>query len=179
MSRVKLNYQQLSVQTQPDLVSELKRGLNSTDQAGQPLVYEYDLRDRLLRVLVVWDKWQSLFLESRTAVILAAYHDQPDQEVALASGLTMPEAAMAGFLPFRIIAALRRNDRFTQQECWRVMVEMGASELFEDEPRLYFATRTEAEKTIAELSRQLPGSEEIWQIIRDVGGIAQDDPELC
>jgi hypothetical protein len=91
----------------------------------------------------------------------------------------MPEAAMAGFLPFRIIAALRRNDRFTQQECWRVMVEMGASELFEDEPRLYFATRTEAEKTIAELSRQLPGSEEIWQIIRDVGGIAQDDPELC
>jgi hypothetical protein len=175
MPRIKLNYQQSVAKTQPNLVSELKHCLEATHPVGQPLIYEYELQHQVLRVLVIWDKWRSFPLEHRTTIILAAYQDQPDQEVALASGLTIPEAVMAGFLPFRIIAALRKGDRLSHQDCWNAMLKLGASQLFEDEPRLYFATRNEAENMIETLSQQLPGSEELWQIIQDTGSIVQED----
>jgi hypothetical protein len=179
MPRIKLNYQQSVAKTQPNLVLELKHCLEATRSVGQPLVYEYELQHQLVRVLVIWDKWRSSSLENRTAIILAAYQDQADQEVALASGLTIPEAVIAGFLPFRIIAALRKGDSLGHEDCWKVMLKLGASQLFEDEPRLYFATRKEAEKMIEALSQQLPGSEEIWQIIQEAGSMAQEDIYSC
>jgi hypothetical protein len=174
MPKVKLNQQRTKRQKYPELIEELQSCLVSENTMGQPLIYEYEFRNGLLRVLVVWDKWKMLSLESRTGIILAAYQEE-HQDIALASGLTMLEAVTAGFLSFRIIPALRSRDPITLQDCWKAMKAVGASELFGDEPRLYFATRQEAEKGVATLKMSLPKSREVWQIIQESAGLAQND----
>ncbi|MEB3164076.1 MAG: hypothetical protein VKK80_12665 [Prochlorothrix sp.] len=175
MPKVKLSYHNPTPQAKTDLIDALGRCLSSEETMGQPLVYEYDLQNGSLRVLVIWDRWQKLALEDRTKVILTAYREQAGPRVALASGLTVLEAVMAGFLSFRIIPAVRRRDKVNLERCWEGMKEFGASVLFEDEPRLYFATREEAERGIEVLCRMIPKSEEVWQVIQEAGGLAHRD----
>lgn len=156
-----------------DLVDKLADELKNNHESGQPMIDERVFPSKKLRVTVIWDDWDRLSLEDRTAVILEAYEQAEDREyrskIALASGLTMPEAYAAGFLPCSITAALRRNDPVTLEECHRAMIDEGASLLFErDRPQLRFATMEEAEASKKRLIQQLPGSEEVWQISREV-----------
>jgi hypothetical protein len=93
------------------LAAELRDGAR---QFGQPMIYEQDYPSGMVRVLVVWDEWADDPLEDRSAVILKAYEaiDGPgaSEKIALASGLTVPEATAAGMLPYQIITAIRKGD---------------------------------------------------------------------
>jgi hypothetical protein len=170
MPRIQLDYPKPLKKINRQLVEKLSSYLTQNDYTSiyQPLIYEYKLQKSLLRVIVIWDEWKILSLEERTAIILAAYSDYEAQNIALASGLTVPEGVMAGFLPFRVIPALRKTDQINQEHCWEIMTMMNASILFEEnEPHLYFATKEESEKFIEMIERQYPETQEVWSIVRE------------
>jgi hypothetical protein len=112
----------------------------------------------------------------RSATILSAYRSAEGEEycrrIALATGLTVPEARASGMLPFQIIPALRPGDPVTEQECRDAMIAEGASTLWgTDMPRLFLATQEEAEACVARLAGRLPGSGPIWVISQEVGQV--------
>jgi hypothetical protein len=155
------------------LAAELKRG----GEYGQPLIYERQFRTGKASVTVIWDAWDGLPLQERTATILRAYElaegAESQDRVALASGLTVPEAHAAGMLPYQIIPALRKGDPVTPEEVRQAMLDEGASQLLSPQaPQLRFATEEEAEAARRRLSQRLPASEPIWIINREI--TAQD-----
>src|SRR5437879_2937460 len=160
-----------------NLVERLVDELRSDRQSGQPLIEEEEFPTKKLRVNVIWDKWDRVPLEDRTATILRAYEEVEGREyrdrIALATGLTLPEAHAAGMLPYQVIAAVRKGDPVTPDDCRRALIEEGASILFgENNPQLRFPTEEEAEGAQKRLAARLPNSEQVWVITRDVGTIA-------
>jgi hypothetical protein len=152
------------------LAAELRDG---SRQFGQPMIYEQDYASGKVRVLVVWDEWADDPLEDRSAVILKAYEaiDGPParEKIALASGLTVPEATAAGMLPYQIITAIRRGDPVTYDQAWEAFLQLGASKLVNERAlQLRFATEEEAEACRRELIRRFPGSEDVWMVRRDI-----------
>ena len=155
------------------LVGKLAEELNSGREYGQPVVYEQEYPTKKSRVTVIWDEWADASLEERSSIILRAYEQAEGKEardrIALASGLTVPEATASGMLPYQIITGLRASDPFKPEDVKAAMLEQGASELNkEDGLQLRFATREEAEACRKRLSENLPGSEPIWIISRDI-----------
>ncbi len=151
------------------LAGELKNGRES----GQPLVYEHELRPDRLRVTVIWDEWDRTPQDERTAVILRAYEmaegTASRNKVALASGLTVPEATAAGMLPYQVGTALRKVDPVTFEECQNAMLAEGASRLFGPGVlQLRFATEGEAEACRQRLIRRLPRSQDVWVVSREI-----------
>ena len=158
------------------LVERLVDELKSDRQSGQPMIDEEEFPTKKLRVNVIWDEWDRVPLEDRTATILRAYeraegHGYRDW-IALASGLTVPEAHAAGMLPYQVIPAIRKGDSVTMDQCRQAMIDEGASMLFgEDSPQLRFATEEEAEAARKRLAKRLPNSEPVWVITKEVGTV--------
>jgi hypothetical protein len=158
------------------LASRLADELRSNRESGQPVIYEQLFPSDRLRITVIWDEWDHLLPEERTEVILRAY-DQAEgpgyrDRIALASGLTIPEAHAAGMLPVQIIAALRSGDPVTSEQCRQAMIEEGASTLLApDRPQLRFANLERAEAARKRLIQRLPKSDPVWVISQDVGAV--------
>jgi hypothetical protein len=151
------------------LVQELK----SSRESGHPLIYEAELGADRLRVLVIWDEWDGVPLEERTAAILDAFDraegNKYRKRIALASGLTVPEATATGMLPYQVGTALRKDDPVTLEQCRAAMLAEGASRLFgPDVLQLRFATLDEAEACRQRLIKSLPKSDNVWIITKDI-----------
>ncbi len=158
------------------LVGRLADEWNSDREYGQPVIYEEPLPGNRLHVTVVWDDWDRLPPEERTEIIVQAYEKVQGpgagDRIALASGLTVPEAHAAGMLPFAIVTALRSGDAFTWDQCREAVIEEGASILWgTDRPQLRFASREEAEAARRRLADRLNGSDPIWLITQDMGPV--------
>jgi hypothetical protein len=159
----------------PNLLTELTAELRNSREFGQPRIEEdYFPRTEAVRVTVIWDKWEPVPDEERAATILQAYEQVEGasfrDRIALAIGLTTPEAYESGLLPYRITTALREGDPVTPEQCRQALLEQGASILFDpDEPQLRFATEEEARAGVGRLSQQLPGSEAVWVIAKEGG----------
>lgn len=173
MPRIQIEAGRRAVSTTAPLTRELADELKSGRQSGQPVIYEQTFSSSgKVRVTVIWDEWDHISLEDRTSIILQAYQSVlPDVRgrIALASGLTVPEASAAGMLPFRIITARRDGDPVTLEDCKKAMIRQGASTLISaDSPQLRFATLKEAEAARDRLIKDLPESGPIWVISRDL-----------
>lgn len=176
MPRRRTGVEAYARRTGSNLVDRLAEELTSGHESGQPVIYETSLPNHKSRVTVVWDDWDRLPLEERTEIILDADEraEGPGtgERIALASGLTVPEAYAAGMLPFQIITALRRGDPVTPEQCREAMIEEGASTLLSPErPQLRFATLDEAEAARARLSHRLPSSEPVWVVAQDLSRV--------
>lgn len=176
MPRIRLGVEKPTRPAATPLVDRLVTELKSSRDSGQPVIYEHEFPSGKMRVTVVWDEWDHLALEERTRIILRAYESALGavyrDRIALASGLTVPEAHAAGMLPFQIITARREGDPVTIEQCHEAMIQDGASILLSEEsPQLRFATLEEAEASRKRLAEQLPGSEPVWVISRDVGKV--------
>jgi len=174
MPRKRRDFQDSPRHAVGNLVERLVDELRTDRQSGQPLIEEDQFPTKKLRVNVFWDEWDRVPLEERTATILRAYEQAEGREyrdrIALASGLTIPEAHAAGMLPYRVIAAVRRGDPVTMDQCRKALIDEGASTLFgEDEPQLRFSTEEEAEAAQKRLAERLPNSEQVWVITKEVG----------
>jgi hypothetical protein len=159
-----------------DLAERLADELKSSRESGQPVIEEQTFPTGKIRVTAIWDEWDALPLERRTAVILRAYELAEGREyrdkIALASGLTVPEAYAAGMMPFQIIPAVRRGDAVTPQQCRQAMIDEGASRLLApDKPQLRFTTEEEAEAARKRLVERLPESEPVWVVTQEVGRV--------
>ena len=102
-------------------------------------------------------------MKTELAIILDAYEEVEGRDfrdrVALALGLTVPEAYESGLLPVRVTAALRRDDPVTQDQVRAALIAQGASVLDDAEhPELRFSTTEEAEECVRRLVEFLPGS---------------------
>src|SRR5437764_11001146 len=110
-----------------NLIERLADELKAGRQSGQPLIDEEEFPSKKLRVNVIWDAWDRVPLEERTATILRAYEQAEGRDwrdrIALASGLTVPEAQAAGMLPYQVIAALRKGDPVTKDECRQALID--------------------------------------------------------
>ncbi|MEX0704925.1 MAG: hypothetical protein WD069_22690 [Planctomycetales bacterium] len=156
------------------MVDELK----ANRQSGQPWIDEEEFPTGRLRVNVIWDDWEQIPLEERTSTVVRAFEKaegkQYAERIALASGLTVPEAHAAGMLPYEVVTALRKSDPLTLEDCRNAMIEEGASVLLDPErPQLRFATEEEAEAAVKRLSEKLPGSEQVWLVTKDVGMVPE------
>ncbi len=176
MPRKRRNFEEPPRRTVGNLVERLVEELKSERQGGQPVIEEEEFPTGKLRVNVIWDEWDQIPLEDRTATILRAYEQAEGTEyrnrIALASGLTVPEAHAAGMLPYQVFPALRKGDPVTPEQCRPALIEEGASVLFgEESPQLRFATEEEAEAARKRLAERLPKSEPIWVITKEVGTI--------
>ena len=163
------------------LVDRLVVELRSAHESGQPLIYEEEFPTGKRRLSVLWDAWDRSPPEDRTEIILRAYVEAlgPDfrSSIALASGLTFPEAYAAGMLPFEVYPARRRDDLVTLEQCKTAMIMEGASTLIDpDRPQLRFATLGEAEDAQRRLGARLPNSEAIWTTIQEIGRIEDHLP---
>ncbi len=174
MPRIRRSPEQLSPLRFPDLLNELANELSNAREAGQPHIEEQVFpKTNAVRITVIWDKWDPVSDEGRYATILQAYEQVEGKafrdRIALAIGLTVPEASESGLLPFQIVPALRRGDRVTAEQCRQAMIVQGASILLDAEkPQLRFTTEQEAEACRQRLISQLPDSEPVWVITTEV-----------
>ena len=121
----------------------------------------------------MWDAWADDPLEDRSAFIRKAYElvDGPaaHEKIALASGLTAPEATAAGMLPYQVIAAIRKIDPVTAEQAHRAFLEEGASKLGHPrELQLRFAAEEDAQACRRRLIARFPGSDDVWMVRRDI-----------
>jgi hypothetical protein len=157
----------------PKLLAELVDELRTERQAGQPLIDELTFpKTNLVSVTVIWDRWAPLSDEERSTTIRQAYGEVEGREfrdrIALASGLTVPEAHEYGMLPYRVLPALRKGDPVTAEQCARAMLEQGASLLLDPKKaQLRFATEEQANACVERLGRVLPGSEGTWIVLKE------------
>jgi hypothetical protein len=158
----------------PELVSELANELKNSHESGQPIIEEQVFpKTNLIRVTVIWDKWDPVPDDERAALILQAYEQAEGKDfrdrIALTIGLTVPEACDMGLLPFQIGTAIRKGDPVTLEQCRDAMIAAGASVLLDPRrPQLRFATEQEAEACKQRLIRRLPGSDPVWLVSQDV-----------
>lgn len=169
MARMKIGPQSAVTVAKNGLAEKLAAELKANRDFGQPTFYEQEYSTKKMRVTVIWDEWADASLEERSAVILQAYElvegAAEKERIALASGLTVPEATAAGLLPYRVIPARRDTDQVTPKEIEAAMIEQGASKLSpKDDLQLRFATRDEAAKCVQRLEAALPTSAKIWVI---------------
>src|SRR4051794_30525654 len=92
----------------PQLVAELVLELKSQRESGQPLIEELLFpRTNNLQVTAIWDKWERVPEEDRSLTILQAFEQAEGKEyssrIALAIGVTYPEAREHGLVPFRVV----------------------------------------------------------------------------
>lgn len=177
MPRKQIGPESLIGTVKKELAEELATELKSNRESGQPVIYEHVFRTGKARVIVIWDKWYDVPLQERSATILSAYEmaEGPESRdrVALASGLTVPEAHAVGMLPYRIITAVRKSDPVTLGQARQAMLDEGGSQLLNPTTvQLRFATGEEAEAARQRLIQRFPGSEDAWMIEREV--TAQD-----
>lgn len=155
----------------PELATALVEELRNERAFGQPTIDEQHFPETgAIRVMVVWDRWEGLSDAQRMDVILAAYEQAEGAEVrkriALAIGVTVPEAADSGLLPYQIQPLLRRSDGVTAEQCNQAMLEQGASLLRNANiPELRFSTLDEADRALQRLNDNLPG---VWTVIQEL-----------
>jgi hypothetical protein len=174
MSRRRISTESRKGKVSNELAETLAAELKRDRECGQPFIYEQEYPTGKLRVMVVWDQWQAMPLQERSATILRAYElaeGSPYAErIALASGLTVPEAHAAGMLPFEIIAAIRPGDPLTRAQARQALLDEGGT-LYND-VHLRLATQEEADACRQRLIHQFPGTDDVWLINRDI--TAQD-----
>lgn len=175
MPRKRRGFEEAARPARGDLAERLADELRRNSESGQPVIEEQTFPSGLIRTTVIWDAWDALPQDQRTSVILQAYElaEGPAyrDKVALASGLTVPEAHAAGMLPFRVFPAVRPNDPVTAEQCRTAMVEEGGSTLTgSQDPQLRFATGEDAEAARQRLARRLPGSDPVWLVTQEVVG---------
>jgi len=131
MARRKVGAELRKASVRNELAAKLAAELKTDSEFGQPFIYEKEYRTGKLGVTVVWDEWDDMPLSDRSATIWRAYEVAGGVEyrdrVALASGLTVPEAHAAGMLPYEILPAVRRGDPLTLDKALKAMLDEGGT----------------------------------------------------
>ena len=177
MPRIRRGLSEDLVAPFPGLCKLLINELKDQHETGQPIIDEqHSPTTHAVRVTVIWDRWSGVPDEIRTAIILNAYETAEGKEfrdrIALAVGLTVPEATASGLLPFEVIPAVRENDPVTLEDCRNAMISEAASVLVDpNRPVLRFATIDAAEACVRRLGGKLPGSQPVWIISQEASNV--------
>ncbi len=174
MTRIIRTAGEFPSQQYASLAEELANELKTNRGLGQPIIEEDRYpKTNAVRIFVLWDRFSSLGDEARTSVIVDAYKTAEGQEfcdrIALASGMTIPEGAVAGLLPYHVAAAVRKSDPVSFEQCRDAMKAERASLLQDPEhPQLRFSRLEDAEHCVERLKRAVPGSDDIWIVNQEL-----------
>lgn len=152
-----------------DLLADLVAELTDPKPFGQPVIIEDDTPEtNSLRVQVAWDRWEDCPREARSGIVTDAYEHvygpERRKEITLALGLTIPEAAAIGLLPFQVVPGRHKAGQPSADEYRQAMVAAGASVLSDaQKPELRCATLDDAQTLIEHLEQALPNSK--WIIV--------------
>jgi hypothetical protein len=143
----------------------------SAPEALQPLILERHIPTTKSRhIHVIWDEWEGIPEEDRSAVIIEAYAQVEGEhgvdDITIALGFTPQEALHAGLLPYRVEPARPDDAGRTEyrtaiaEEARHTLLGSKATTLHE----LRYARREDAHEAVARLTKVLPGSS--WDLIR-------------
>jgi hypothetical protein len=133
-----------------------------------PVVFEIPLEQSdKFDVMVVWQEWESVRSEDRSAIIREAY--QGDQKVAQALGVTYQEAMEQQLLPYAVVPMVRR-DEVDPDKVREAMIQEGGIQLERDRVDLRFPTMAMAEASHQRLVQRLPRG--YWSIVQTVAAIS-------
>lgn len=155
------------------LLEALIAALHAPQDNRQPIITEdHRVRKGIVHVQVLWDRWQECSEIERWEIILEAYRqvrgEKYAEQIRLATGFTMPEAARIGLLPFQVVPRRPGANGLTPKQYVQAMIEESASTLENrSEPMLRFESLEEAEACQGRLEQRLPGSH--WTIVQDLG----------
>jgi hypothetical protein len=156
-----------------ELVASLKDELLNPQSIGQPIILEDSTPQTIsVRVIVVWDRWHDLPGEIRSDIIRNAYVKAAVPKEFIDSmtftlGVTVPEAAVMGLVPFAVVPAGKKDEQISNEQYRCAMIEAGASILEnDDKPQLRCATLDDAENTLEYLENILPDSR--WIITKEL-----------
>ena len=145
-----------------DLVQKLAHELKHPQEAGQPLILEQKLaHTQGLQVYVVWDEFDERSDEDRTNAILDAFElaegREQREQIVVAHGLTVPEAADMGWLPTRVVWSPMLMEPAVKEKFAEAVRAEGASWLRKElAPELRFRDDSDALTAIERLERKLP-----------------------
>jgi hypothetical protein len=155
------------------LVKRLAQELKSPGEGAQPLILEQIIESTGSRhVHVVWDRWQEIPDEQRSAIIEEAYRQaegpQRAAEITLASGVTPPEALVLGLLPFKLVSIRQRDDAKPTLAAYKKAItgEVAATLLGPKAEELRYPRLEDAEAAKRRLEKTLPASQ--WTIVQEV-----------
>ena len=155
-----------------ELLQALIEELRNPKASGQPVIIEEELgKNGAVQVLVIWDLWEELQEPHRFEIIREAYAKIKGEEfgpkIRLAVGVTFPEAAAIGYLPYKVVPVPRRVDPSDMEKYRQAMVAEGASTLDNpSKPMLRFASLEEADACKRRLEERLPNSS--WTIVQEI-----------
>jgi hypothetical protein len=142
------------------LLQELKNELAGRSTGGSlavahtPLIFEIPLEfSEQIDVLVVWEWFDGVRSEDRSALIIEAYVGQA-AKISQALGVTLEEALDQELLPYNVIPNTSPTG-VDPKEIEKAMVEEGGFSLA-DKIRLWFPTRQMAEAAMVRLNQRLP-----------------------
>lgn len=173
MPRIKTGWKPTISQAYLTLVDRLEAELRQNTEFGQPIIEEEQFPESgARRVNVIWDEFVDVPDDQRTLIVLAAFERAEGKsysdQIALVSGLTVPEAHLAGLMPYQVHALVRKSDPVTLEQCIEEMKKEGASLLFDKKvPRLYFTSEEQAQAAVERLKSRLPQSDDIWAVSQD------------
>jgi hypothetical protein len=159
------------------LVAELAQELQKPRHFGQPIILE-KLATGTQSVItdVIWDRWEGCPSELRADIILDAYEKALGAEyrdkISLAIGITVPEAAAMGMLPYWVSPMGRTREALSEKEL-QAIIEAGGSRMSTSRmpevpwlPGVRCATLEDAVATLGHLQDILPDSK--WMIAQEV-----------
>jgi hypothetical protein len=133
-----------------------------------PLIFEIPLErldgpsDRI-DVIVVWNAFEDIRSEERSALILDAYGDRADM-IVQALGATREEAMEQYLLPYRILPMEQRAD-LDSTESGKAMLDEGGF-LIGNRVLLYYPNRKMADVAIERLFKKAPNAR--WALGEDI-----------
>ena len=160
------------------LLTRLRTEIEGQVTDAGPVIFEIPGVGERMDILVVWEDWDELRSEDRTALILEAYGEQ--QKIAQALGVTYEEAMQQQLLPYTIVSVFEHkkfaslvygND---QNEVKRVLDAIQAVKkanggiiLPNGTVDLRFPTRTMADNTLARLLATEKDREFQWRVVTE------------
>jgi hypothetical protein len=99
------------------LLEKLKNEFVNPSTEGGPVIFEIPVGSTCIDVLVVWQEWADVRSEDRSRLILDAYGEKQQQQIAQALGVTFEEAMQQQLLPYVVVSTLEREPTFALLLC--------------------------------------------------------------
>jgi hypothetical protein len=153
----------LTKKRRAELIDKLMNELAGKGESIGPVIFEIPLDGMSqIDVLVVWDEWEPVRPEDRSAIILEAYKKQK-VKVGLASGATHAEALEQDLLPYTITSNPPHGEKAAPDKLRVAKLAAGGIPVG-GQIVLRFPTMSTAHTALQKLSELFPDG--YWTIVR-------------
>jgi hypothetical protein len=161
----KSTYTVLNADLRKSLVARLKseKNIEGPGSPGSPLIFQIPIElSEKYDLLVVWEEWNDVRSDDRTALILDAFEEEKGN-ISQALGITYAEALEQELLPYQILPNCFFEDVSPEKIKDALLSEGGISLHNGEVVDLRFPTKIMAETAYRNLQKKLPHG--FWSIV--------------